>query len=556
MKEVGVIMKADIIIKSNAIFTGLEKEPFKGSIGITGKNITYVGKNDIPSSWIEKNTKIFNFDNQLVTAGLSDTHLHYLMLAAILSDYCCSELSEAKSEKECIEILKKFSERNPGAKKLMGFGWFPANWTEGPNPHALPSKVSLDEAFPHIPVYLMMADGHTFWCNTKALEECKIHKNMKYSFGYLGLDENGELNGILSELELIAPCFNQFYDFPDNIAEEMQEKLLKDVAKMGITSITDVAECTVINEVPAEIKKIKSMEAKGKLTARVNIYPSLGITTDMSIQTEIRDLYSSGMVKISGLKQFFDGVTSTYTAALIEPYEDKPDVKGDLNYDKEIFRQSILAANKAGFGVKIHCIGDYAVRAGLDIFEDSKNITPTYKQCRNSIEHIETIAPSDIPRFKQLGVTASVQPVHLPLDANEKIERVGEERSKFEWPLKSFVDCGVNLAFGTDAPVSSLNPFENMYFALTRKDIDGNDTGVNPEEKITLQQAIMAYTYGSAYANNREDELGTLEIGKLADITVISKNLFEIPVEDIKKCKAVMTIVDGKVVYDESSPDE
>ena len=542
-------MRADIIIKSNAIFTGLEAEPFKGSVAVTGKNITYVGKKDVPESWIHENTEILHVEDGLVMPGISDAHAHYLLAATILSDYCCTDLTESKSAEECVEMMKAFRAKNPALNKLIGFGWFPSNWTEGKNPYELPTKDSLDAAFPDIPVYLMMVDCHTFWCNTKALEECNIRKDTPFQFGYLGLDEKGEPNGILSELELIAPCFNEFYNFPDEISEKMQTNLLDEIARMGITSFTDVAECTIMTGVPADLKKIKAMEQKGKLTARVNVYPSLGITEDMTIQAQIRDEYSSDLVKIAGLKQFFDGVTSTYTAALIEPYEDKPDTKGNLNYKEEIFDKSIVAANKAGFGVKLHCIGDYAVRKALDIFEHAKNVTPNYKLCRNAIEHIESIHPNDIPRFAQLNVTASVQPVHLPLDANEKIERLGEERSLYEWPFQSFIVTGANVAFGTDAPVSSLNPFENIYVAMTRKTLAGQDTGINPGEKITLADALKAYTYGSAYAHNREDELGTLEVGKLADITVVDKNLFKISVEDIKNCQATLTMVDGKIVF-------
>jgi len=541
-------MKADIILKSNALFTGLEDRPFQGSMAIAGKSIIYAGREDVPASWVDEETKIFDLGNRLIVPGLSDTHIHYLLSATILSDYCCN-LVESQSEEECVELMKEFREKNPKLDKLIGFGWFPINWTESAVPHALPTRKSLDAAFPDIPVYLLMADCHTFWCNTKALKICNIHKDIEYSFGYLGLDESGEPNGILSELELMAPCFNQFYDFPDEISEAMQQNLLNELARLGLTSFTDVAECTVLSGDSQDLKKIKSMEAKGKLTARANVYPSLGITGDLSLQKAMRRNYSSDMVKIPGLKQFFDGVTSTYTASLIEPYQDKPETEGQMNYDEMIFDHCIVEANQAGFVIKIHCIGDYAVRKGLDIFEHSKNVNANYKECRNSIEHIESLHYSDIPRFRQLNVTASVQPVHLPLDGNEKIERIGMERCRFEWPFRSMIDMGANLAFGTDSPVSGLNPYENIYVAVTRKDLEGGETGVNPQEKITVAEALKAYTYGSAYSHNREDELGTLAVGKLADITVIDRNLFDIPAEEIKDCKASLTIVNGKIVY-------
>lgn len=543
-------MKANIVLKSNAIFTGLEKTPFKGAVAITGNHISYVGKDPVPSDYIDGNTKFYDLEDQMVLPGFSDAHAHYLLAATILSDYCCTEISEAESEEECIEILKKFRLKHPNLTRLIGFGWFPVNWTKGATPHKLPNKKSLDAAFPDIPVYLMMADCHTFWCNSKALSDCKIHKDMKYNFGYLGIGPDNEPDGILAELELIAPCYNEFYNFPEKESEEIQENLLKEIAKAGITSCTDVAECTVITEDASELKKIKHMEQSGKLTARFHVYPSLGVTPDFTIQKKLREEYSSSMVKIAGLKQFFDGVTPTYTAALLEPYTDKPDELGRLNYSKEVYDACITAANREGFGVKIHAIGDGAVRTALDIFEHSKAINPNYRLCRNSIEHIENIDVKDIPRFKHLNVTASVQPIHLVQDADEKIIRIGEKRSRYEWPFQSLLDMKATLAFGTDAPVTPLNPYENIYAAVTRCDLEGKPTGANPEETISLYDALRAYTYGSAYTHNREDELGTLEVGKLADITVARQNLFELTSEELKECTTAMTIVDGNIVYE------
>lgn len=544
-------MKVDIILKSNAIFTGIEKEPFKGTVAITNNYISHVGREDLPAHWLQPDTKVYDLGDRLVLPGIGDAHAHYLLAATILSSYCCSEISQAKSEEECIQIMQKFYRDHPDVNRLIGFGWFPINWTEGKTPHKLPSKRSLDAAFPDIPVYLMMADCHTFWCNSKALQACKIHKNMTYSFGQLGIGEDGEPNGILSELELIAPCFNEFYNFEEKESEEIQSNLLKEISKLGITSFTDVAECTIINDDAIELNKIKQMEENGKLTARVHVYPSLGITPDFSIQKKLRDQYNSPMVKISGLKQFFDGVTSTYTAALLEPYSDNPAVQGQLNYDKELYDTCIVTANKEGFGVKIHAIGDAAVQTSLDIFQHSKEVNHTYCSCRNSIEHIESIWPGDIPRFHQLNVIASVQPIHLVLDAGEKLLRIGKERNQYEWPFQSLLNAKANLAFGTDAPVTSLNPYENIYAAITRCDLNGSPTGSNPEEKITLYDALRAYTYGSAYSHNREKELGTLEIGKLADITVANANLFAISPEELKSATTCLTIVDGNVVYED-----
>lgn len=542
-------MKADLILKSNAVFTGLEPEPFAGSVAISGNHIIYAGKGNVDPDWIDSDTQIYELGDRLIIPGFSDAHAHYLMTATILSEYCCSAIEQARSEETCVQILQKFYQEHPDMTRLIGFGWFPVNWTEGATPHQLPSKKSLDAVFPDIPVYLMAADCHTFWCNSKALELCGITKDTSYTFGYLGIGEDGEPDGILSELELIAPCFNELYNFPEDQSRRIQKNLLKEIAKYGITSFTDVAECTSITEEPMDLIKIKELEKSGDLTARLHVYPCLGITPDITLQKKLRDQYSSPMVKVAGLKQFFDGVTPTYTAALLNPYEDNPKTCGQLNYSKELYQECITAANREGFGVKIHAIGDAAVQTALDIFEHSKAVNPNYSMYRNSIEHIENIAPRDIPRFSALNVTASVQPVHLPLDGNEKLIRLGEKRCRYQWPFRSLLDMGAVLAFGTDAPVSALNPYENLHAAITRKNPDGTPAGSNPQEAISLYEALRAYTYGSARAHNRADELGTLEPGKLADITVVEQNLFALSEDEIKDASTTMTIVDGNIVY-------
>lgn len=201
----------------------------------------------------------------------------------------------------------------------------------------------------------------------------------------------------------------------------------------------------------------------------------------------------------------------------------------------------------------MHAVGDGAVRVALDAFEKSNQINDNignHKKLRNAIEHIETIHPDDIGRFKKLGVVASMQPYHLILDQNEKIQRMGEERCKLQWPHRTMLDQEAILAFGSDFPVVDANPFLEIYAAVTRCDDSGNPTGGNPKEKITLGEALSAYTKGSAYAYGREAELGTLEVDKFADIVILNKNLFALPNEEILNCEVEMTIVDGKIVYE------
>ncbi|HYE69817.1 MAG TPA: amidohydrolase family protein, partial [Anaerovoracaceae bacterium] len=299
-----------------------------------------------------------------------------------------------------------------------------------------------------------------------------------------------------------------------------------------------------------EYEVAAALEQEGELTVRLHLYPSLGLDTNYEKVKSLREKYSSEKLRVSGLKQFVDGVTSTYTAYLLEPYSDNPDTVGFSNYPAELYEKCIVGANKEGFGVRLHCIGDAAVRLALDGFEKSNQQNDNSK-LKNTIEHIESIHADDIPRFAQLGVVASMQPIHLILEVNEKVSRIGEERCQYEWPYKTMLENNATLAFGTDFPIAGINPFPNIYAAVTRCDERGELFGTNPKERISLAETLKAYTYGSACAINRENELGTLEAGKLADIVVLSKNIFAGSNEEILNTCVKLTVMDGQIVYKE-----
>ena len=208
----------------------------------------------------------------------------------------------------------------------------------------------------------------------------------------------------------------------------------------------------------------------------------------------------------------------------------------------------MIAANAARLPVRIHCIAEGSVRMALDAFEESLKVNGKHGLV-NSIEHIETMHPDDIPRFRELGVVASMQGEHLPLEMNEKVARLGEERCRYEWPFRSLADAGAVLAFGTDFPVVYYNQFKGIYAAVARKNYDGTTAGVDNGEKLTLPEALRANTIGSAIVYGRDDEIGTLEAGKLADVIVLDRNLFTADVEEIKDAEVALTVMDGNVVY-------
>ncbi|MDR2133116.1 MAG: amidohydrolase [Clostridiales Family XIII bacterium] len=540
---------ADIVLRGNSVFTGLEDEPFKGAVVITGNRIERVLRGDDGSAYIGEGTKVTDCGDKLIMPGFVDAHVHFFMGAAAASPHMCMEITNSVSEADCVRIIKEFADKHPDEERILGMGWFPAFWNDAP----LPTKKSLDEAIPDKPVYLQCADGHSIWTNTKGLEECGIDKNTEVSFGSIPKGEDGEPNGMLIELEAMANAALKLMIFPKDVAREMLINFLAEIAKNGITSVCDMSPNILNDDTLALYEDVAEAEAEGLLTVRLHLYSDLvTIDADAKKEKEAARRYSSPMLRYMGLKSFVDGVTSTYTGFLLEPYADKPDLLGSANYPKEIYERCTKIANAAGFPVRLHCIGDAAVRWGLDIFEAANaeiGNPGNARGIRNSLEHVETLHADDVPRFAELGVIVSPQPYHLTLDANEKLVRLGPERSRLEWPLRTLKESGAQMAFSTDYPVVGLNPFKNIYAAITRCDDEGKPTGINPSEKITLSEALKTYTLGSARVYGREAELGTLEEGKLADVIVVDRNPFAIPEFELNECQVEKTICDGKEVY-------
>lgn len=539
-------MKADLILKSNAIFTALTSETISGAVVIQGNRILDVCSQEVAEQYVGTGTEIRDFGDQLIMPGFVDAHVHYFMGAVSASEHMCDEITYSTSEEECVAMIRKFAEEHPDEKRILGIGWFPANWNDAP----LPTKASLDEAIPDRPVYLIAADVHTFWMNSKALEEAGITPDMKPKSGSIGLLENGELSGLLFEPDAFGPAMAKVMDFDVEEMKKMHKAFMAHINACGVTSISEMSADDYNDGTYRNYSVVKSMEEDGDLTCRLHIFPQLDGYTDFSEALKYKKEFFSEKLRISGVKGFIDGVTSTFTGLLLEPYSDRPDTCGvDVpNASQEDNTQYIIAANKAGLPVRLHCIADGSVRMALDMYEASRKANGEH-HLANTIEHIENIHPDDIPRFKELEVIPSMQPYHLTLDFNEKIGRIGKDRCKWEWPHKSLLESGASLAFGTDYPVVDFNPFPTLYVSVTRLDDDGKPTGVNPEECISLADTLIAYTRGAAAAYSRTD-IGVLEKGALADIAVIDRNLFAIPAVELKDASVDLTIMDGKIVYE------
>lgn len=537
----GQTTTADMILMSDAIFTGNEAEPFKGGLAIKGQKILAVGQQEEVLCYRGETTKIYEFGDQLILPGFNDFHIH-LFIGSLWADSV--SLSGATSEDEAARMVKAFADQRPDDEWIFGFNWYHIYWDE----RKLPHRATLDKYIPDRPVFLFNDELHGAWVNSKALEIMGIDEHTPDPpFGEIARDEHGVPTGFLYET---AMGFAQ--KVFDNIPKKQQEKLLNNflryAAELGVTSVSDMLPLP--NLQLGNLQLYKEYEDAGKLSVRIHFLAELDGNLEKA--RALREQYHSDKLRLSGLKQFLDGVFITYTAYLVEPYADRPETRGNTLIPADKVKEWVIAADRENFRVRLHACGDAAVRLGLDCFAAAAKQNGK-RDARHTIEHVELIHPDDLDRFRELGIIASIQPEHMAFEKsahNVYPDRVGKERAHLTFPNKLLKEHGATVVFGSDFPVVDMNPMLEVYRAVARVHDDGEPQGGwNPQEKITLAEALTHYTKDAAYGTFMEDKLGTLEAGKLADIVVLDRNLFTIPVEEIKAAKPVLTIMDGKVVF-------
>lgn len=535
------------IVRSQAVFDGLEERPRPAAILIEGAKIAKVLSWDYDKDGTYQDCPLYDYGEKMIMPSFIDAHTHIFSGAITASDYVCSELGKGKSQEECARMIGQFAREHPDLKRIRGTGWFVGNWDNAP----LPDKRSLDAAVPDIPVYLQCADCHSFWMNSAALEEAGIKPNPDLPNGIIGTFENGELSGLLMEPAACEPATEKFMDFSREEKAEIHRNFQKVLASYGIAAVSEMFADDYTQETYENYEILSEIEKKEGLSAHVYAYTKLFGYTDFTEYYKMKEHFDSEHFHIAGLKGFIDGVTETYTGLLLEPYEDRPETCGEglPLWPREKMQEEIIAANREGIQVRLHCIADGSVRMALDMYEKSGKINGE-KDVRNTIEHIENIHPSDIDRFGKLQVIPSMQPYHVTLSNNDKVFRIGEERCKYEWPIRTIAEHGGKIAVGTDFPVVTINPFMTIYAAVSRCDDDGKVVCHNPWEALELSDVLKAYTVGAAYVYHAEDKMGTIEEGKVADIIVLSSNLFEIAPEQIEETTVVTNIFEGKFIYE------
>lgn len=535
---------ADMVIINGKILTIDIDKPYCEALAIRGEMIIAAGSNkEILKYSGGEDTKIVDAEGRLVIPGFNDAHAHF---GPLNPDYV--ELRYTTDPSVITEKVKAQVKKSKPGQLIRGGHWEHEMFID----KQWPAKELIDEAAPDNPVILSRADGHSALVNSYVLRESKITKDTPDPFGG-EIQRNpitGEPTGILKEtaMDLIKTGATIDIRSPEEEAERKWQGYLlalKEARELGVTSI----------QIPgsADFGAYEKLMAEGQLTSRIDIGKAL--TGDESVLMEYKTLSekypgSGNWLRFGYLKAFIDGTIGSGTALMFEPFTDNPSTSGLAMMPYEEFENMVVAADRVGFQIGVHAIGDKGNNWVLNAYEKAMKVNGK-RDSRHRNEHAQTLIESDIPRFAELGVIPSMQPTHCISDKKFCEKRIGKERSAGAYAWRSLIEAGSVLAFGTDYQVEPLNPMEGLYAAVTRKERSGEEgEGWFPEQKLTMEEAIKYYTWGAAYAQFMEDRKGILKPGYLADIVILDKDLLTIPESEIMKTRVDYTITGGKLVFD------
>jgi predicted amidohydrolase YtcJ len=542
--------KADLVFRHGKIYTMDAARSWAESIAIRKGRIVYVGPDQGIERWIGPDTKTMEMEGKFISPSFIDSHVHPVS-AGIAAGRCA--LHEAKTREQVLQIVKQCAVAHPELSWIVGSGWQPFLFQD-----ANPKKEWLDAIVPDRPVLLEDATGHFVWVNSKALQLANVSKDTPDpAGGRIERNKAGEPSGTLREsasdlVDKLVP--------PPTLEEGVSglQRALSILHQFGITGYQDAGvsfEGTALVE-RGSLHVYREAEKRGILTARIALalYANPEKPLDQIEKiVELRKSHPGKRYRVAAVKIFNDGVIEGGTAALLEPYLDTKD-RGILIWSPEKLNPFVTELDRQKFQIHFHAIGDRAIRVALDSLDQARK-TNGPRDGHPLLAHIQLIDPQDIPRFVQLQAIPCFQPLWAYEDAYIKdltIPRLGPQRMRWNYPIRSMQQTGATLAFGSDWDVTSANPLDAIEVAVTRQNFEGataTDAPFYPEERISLDTALAAYTIGSAYANFWERETGSLEAGKSADLIVLSSNLFEVPPHQINQTKVLWTIFEGKVVY-------
>lgn len=538
----------DLILINGIIATQDKKDSFVEAVAIKDGNIVKVGTTAEMLDFKNEETEVIDLGGKLVLPGFNDSHMHLLNYGNFLKNI---DLTGVKSIEEIIQKVKDILwEKNiEKGQWIKGRGWN-NDYFQGNN--RFPNRYDLDKISTEHPIILTRACGHIAITNSKALELANITKDTKQSIGgEFDIDKNGEPLGIFREnaIELINNII------PEPSVKELKDMLLVAIKKANVNGITSVQtdDFGVISYDNYEkiIKAYEELKKEGKLTLRV--YEQCLFQEPNKLERFLGKGYNTGygdeFFKIGPLKLIADGSLGARTAALTRPYKDAPHTYGIPVFNQEELDNLVDIAHSKGMQVAIHAIGDKAMYMAFESIEKALDKNPK-KDHRCGIVHCQITDKYLLNKFKELNVIAYIQPIFLDYDWKIAESRVGSELIKTSYNWKTLIDNKVNIACGSDCPVEDLNVMKGIYEAVTRKDLKGEPIdGWISEQRLIVQEAVYGYTVGGAYTSFEEDIKGTIEEGKLADMVVLSKNIYKIPHDEIKDIKVEMTIFNGQIVY-------
>jgi predicted amidohydrolase YtcJ len=543
---------ADTIITHAKIWAVDKAHPEAQAVAVLGDRIVAVGTNADIDQWRGPHTRVIDAGGKLVLPGFNDAHVHFIDGGASLDRV---QLKDATTPQEFARRIGEQAKKLEKGEWVLGGEWDETKW----DPPNLPTKELIDPLAPDTPVLVTRYDGHESLANSVVLRLAGITaKTPDPPGGVIVRDQHGEPTGVVKDaaqdlvFKVVPPMTH------DQLVRVVK-RAMEHAASLGVTSVQHM------NPDYEDIAVYSELRERGELITRIYVAPLIPQVDDQ-VRLGIRHAFGDSYLRLGALKAYADGSLGSGTAYFFQPYLNTPNNRGLLNDTMQplsLMRDRMMKADAAGLQLCTHAIGDEAISIILDLYAEIAKAHPGTLELsgnvrryvepdrRFRIEHAQHMAAKDFDRFAQLHVIASVQPYHAIDDGRWAESRIGHDRASRTYAFRTFLDHGVRLAFGTDWDVAPLNPMLGLYAAVTRATLDGkNPNGWFPEQKITLPEAIEAYTMGSAYAEFQDNVKGSITPGKLADMVILSDDLFSIPPEKIRDVKVLKTMVGGKIVYD------
>jgi hypothetical protein len=526
---------ADLVVLDARIHTMDPNRPTADAMAVMANKIIAVGTSAEIKAFIGPNTRQLNAGGKVVIPGFNDAHVHFLETGQQLS---AVDLRDAKTPEEFVDRIRAFAEKLPKGRWILGGKWDHENWT----PNDLPTAAMIDAATPDNPVFIDRLDGHMALANSAAMKLAGVNKNTKdVAGGEIVRDPAGNPTGVFKDAAM--GYLNKVIPSPSwEERLEAAQAATDHAASLGVTSVQDMSAGT-------DVGVYQELLRRGTLKTRVYGCSPLGDYRRWE-RTGVRAAFGDPMLRVGCLKGYADGSLGSTTAWFFQAYLDSPNSVGLASDEIPAMPDLVLNADKAGLQVNVHAIGDRANATILDIFARTAQANGE-KDRRFRIEHAQHLRQEDIKRFGGQKVVASMQPFHIIDDGRWAWKRLDEPRLKGTYAFRTLLESGGVLAFGSDSPVAPLNPIFGVYGAVTRRTLDDkNPDGWIPEHKVTVEEAIRAFTWGSAYAEFQDKVKGTLAPGMLADFVMLSDDIFTIEPAKIWDTRMLVTVVDGRIVHD------